>query len=268
MDPGWAAGEVRVTDPSQTIDRVRSYGTALRWIRSDARSYVAEIDQRNTLFIPVDGTEPVSTLDEILPTLAVEFNNLRRLFPKRSTDATGAFLRVSINQRFIDDFSDPISASLGLNGLWYTELGTKTRLEQRLAAVTPVVVWDEQRVSQLEIGGYESLRGYPDNAVEAWRTIIVGNTVAWLFAEDADLPLPGRRRLARIHSPRALIAADLAISQAQTDPYSSPRFDLGAGPGLSFTVSVGHVHVEMSSYIAWAIGRESIPVFIFRGALL
>jgi hypothetical protein len=44
--------------------------------------------------------------------------------------------------------------------------------------------------------------------------------------------------------------------------------DLDAGPGFSFPISVGQAHAEISTYLAWAVGREGTPMFIVRGALL
>lgn len=268
LDPQIDASGINLGGNADSIVRVRSVGGALRWMPLQTLTCIVDGDIRYTLRVPLDGLSSSETLTEILPEVAIETNQLRVRSPKLLPDATGSFYRFSLGQRFIESLDDPIALHLRIAALWHSKPVDQFRLEQRLSFTTPVYVWDPDRVERLEIGGYESLRGYSPGDISAVRAFLAGNTVLWLAAEDLSIQLGGSKRSVRIHSPRGLIALDAALTQSEPSVRNPVGFRLGAGPGFSVILSGGGLHFDFRGYLVWPVGHDVLPQVIFRGSLM
>lgn len=205
-------------------------------------------------------------------TAAVEITSLRIPSPRQSAALEGAYLRVSLTQRFNGSLERPVALSGRIQTLWHHTPLARLTLEHQFSAATPFRIFDREFFSPLVLGGYDTVRGYSTRSLSQVRGFSLRNTARWnaVPAIDSTVAVPGNEgpMLLRIHSLNLLAAVDAAIGQEEVGLTSAPSFNLGSGPGFSVTISAAdRVHLEVRAMVVWPIEIEPNPAFYVQGAI-
>lgn len=277
--PRITGGEVRLVPDERYLERERGVIGDLNWyIQEDVVGNGAlELTEsiETLLSEPTNGENVQESQFEIIPSLSMELRTLRLPTPRRSADIRGTYLRFTLSQRFVDQFSYPAALTGRIATLLSQDITRRINLEHQLSATTPLYIWDRSLFQSLSLGGFDTLRGFDSGDVTETRGFLARNTLTWRpFPEKLtsfDSPVVGEEEetvRVRLHNFKALLAVDVLLAQEDPDIDSEVSTYVGAGPGAALTVSAGEaVHFDLRAYLAWPLGYDTIPVFYLQGAL-
>lgn len=277
--PRITGGEVRLTPDERYLERERGVVGDLNWfIREDLVGNSAmELNEsiETLLSEPQDGEAVQESSFEIIPSLSMELRNLRIATPRRSPDIRGTYLRFTLSQRYVEEFSSPASLSGRVGTLVSLDPHPRVNLEHRASATTPLYIWDRSLFKSLSLGGFDTVRGFGSGDISETRGILLRNTLSWRPAPQEaasfDSPVVGSEDETvkiRLHNFKALIAVDTLLAQAGPELDSEVSPYLGTGPGAAITVSAGEsIHFDLRAFLAWPVGYDNLPVFYLRGAI-
>lgn len=277
--PRITGGEVRLTPDERYLERERGVVGDLNWfIREDLVGNGAmELKEsiETLLSEPQDAEAIQESSFEIVPSVSMELRNLRIATPRRSADIQGTYLRFTLSQRYVEEFSSPAALSGRVATLVSLDPHPRINLEHRASATTPLYIWDRSLFNALSLGGFDTVRGFGSGDISETRGILLRNTLSWRpkpqDAASFDSPVVGTEdetvRI-RLHNFKALLAVDTLLAQEGPELDSEINPYLGAGPGAATTVSAGEsIHFDLRAFLAWPVGYDTLPVFYLRGAI-
>lgn len=277
--PRITGGEVRLTPRERYLERERGAVGELSWYLMEdlvANSSLALDESIETLLSePAPGEEVREAIFEIVPSVYLELQSLRITTPRRSAEIRGSHLRFTLSQRYVDNFASPATLEGRIATLWNHQPAGSVVLEHQLSGITPLYVWDRSLHKPLSLGGFDTLRGFDNGAVNAGRGFLARNTATWRAFPTAalgfDSPVVGNGDdtvRVRVHNLKLLFAADALLAQQDLELTSAIKPYLGAGPGAALTISAGEsIHFDLRSYVAWAVGYSQPPIFYLQGAI-
>lgn len=278
-EPRISGGEVRLSPKERYLERERGAVGQVSWylMESLVANSSLELDESiETVLSETDqGEEIRDATFEIVPSVYLELRSLEITTPRRSAEIRGSHLRFTLSQRYVDNFESPASLEGRIATLWNHEPARTVSLEHQLSAVTAFHVWDRDLYKPLSLGGFDTLRGFDNGAVNGRRSLLARNTLTWRAFPNVgvgfDSPVVGNGDdtvRVRIHNFKALFAVDALLAQEELEIVSQVKPYLGAGPGAALTVSAGEsIHFHLRSYVAWAVGYMQPPVFYLQGAI-
>ena len=217
---------------------------------------------------------PYSEQFEILPTASFQITSLEVRRPRQSAELSGSYVRIAAAGRFLESLANPVALHGRFGTLWNIELTERIRLEHQFSGSTPLFIWDADDIQPVQMGGFDTLRGYSGTSLSIVRGLLLRNTLTWLPISQLeigfDTPMIGRRDTIRVrlHDPKVLLALDGAVGQEAIPIDTPPTFVAGSGPGLSLTVSAENsVHFDLRAFLVWPMDRVRWPVFYLQGSL-
>lgn len=162
---------------------------------------------------------------------------------------TGMHASTSLDAGFRDSFSNPVSMEHSAKLLLYRSLGRKLGTRVNVSMSYPLKLWRRELSSFYQLGGYGSIRGYPEGELGAFRYALLTSDVQYRVIDlSADLPeIADRRLLLSRVSPYALF--DLLVYQDSLDLDSQTRAALSLGGGVSVNLLEGgrrHYTIRLS----------------------
>ncbi|MFW6180533.1 MAG: hypothetical protein ACOC8N_02205 [Spirochaetota bacterium] len=162
---------------------------------------------------------------------------------------TGTHASSDLDLSFRDSFHDPIALEHSARLLLYRSLARKLGTRVNLSMSYPLKLWRRELSSYYQLGGYCSVRGYPEGELGAFRYALLTSDLQYRLIDlSATLPeiAEHRLRLSRV-SPYVLI--DVLLYQDSLDLDSQTRTALSLGGGISVNLVAGskrHFTVRLS----------------------
>jgi hypothetical protein len=205
---------------------------------------------------------------DLVPEVFLIYDNMRAVDPNRTLAFSGVAGRVSVAQRYRNSFSNPVSLELENRLLFQYLLGPDWSIEEHLSFDTLLDIWREDLVTLYQLGGFDSVRGFAPNEIEAVRAGMLSSQLARRILRDLDVSFsPRERRRISIHQYRLFVFNDLAVTQRNLPLDTAPSFYGSAGLGLGTVVSSGRVHVDVSVSAAQPFDAGRLPVVYLRTTL-
>lgn len=277
--PRITGGEIRLAPEDRYLERERGVvGDLDFFLREDIvglGSVEVQESVETLLSEPEAGESVQSSSFEITPSIGLELRSLRIDTPEESADLIGSYLRFTLSNRFVRDFSGPAELTGRVATLFTHEPRQRLHLEHQLSATTPLAVWDRSLFSPISLGGFDSLRGYGNGEITETRGVLSRNTVTWqpFPGQEASFDSPviddGEQTVrVRVHNFKMLLAVDALLAQEAPELDSRIAAYLSLGPGASLTVSAGEsIHFDLRGYVAVPYDEWEDPVFYLQGSI-
>jgi hypothetical protein len=152
----------------------------------------------------------------------------------------GIHASTTLDLTFQDRFSNPVSIDQRIRILSHYALGKKWGYRANLGFGYPLKLWQEDLAHFYLLGGYDSLRGFPQEELGAFRYILANNDLLFRFVDISEkLPdvLDTRLKLTRVS---VYAIADIALVQPRLRADSPFEAHTALGAGVSATVTGGN----------------------------
>ncbi|MEX2445548.1 MAG: hypothetical protein WD492_18260 [Alkalispirochaeta sp.] len=119
-----------------------------------------------------------------------------------------------------------------------------------------------------QLGGFDSVRGYAPNEIEAVRVGLLSTEFSRRMFRSLDASfIPRGRRRITIHQYRLFAFTDLAAAQRSLELRSSAWYYGSAGLGIGAVVSRNRIHLDVALAVAQPFELGRLPVMYLRTAL-
>jgi hypothetical protein len=205
---------------------------------------------------------------DLVPEIFVIYDNMKAVDPNRELEFSGVAARTSVSQRFRNNFDNPVSLEWQNRLLLRFLLGEDWSIEEQLTFDSITRIWDEELARVYQLGGFDSIRGYAPNEIEAVRAgmLSTGLSRRILRGLDTSFRVRERRRVA-VHQYRLFTLTDLAVTQSALALDSKPSFYGSAGGGIGAVISSGRIHLDLSVTVSQPFELDRLPVVYIRTTL-
>ena len=207
---------------------------------------------------------------DYIPRISLVYDGMRVERDGKDFFFEGLYGEITYSVRF-RGFSNPISSTLENRLLASADIRETVFFEEELTFDTPIVVWAHQQVDFYSLGGFGSIRGYDPDALFALRFLRSSLDIEQRIFPDAELRITTSRKKGRfisIHQFGLLYLYDLLFTQSELDLGFPVQTSMGAGGGLSFTLSgQGNLQFRTQIYAAQGIGEKFSPIVYLRTSL-
>jgi hypothetical protein len=205
---------------------------------------------------------------DLVPQVFLEYDNMRAVQPNRALEFSGTAARISLSERFRNRLDNPVLLELENRLVVQQLLGDNWSVEEHVTFDTIIDVWREALVNEYQLGGYDSIRGYAPNEIEAMRVAMLSTQLSRRVLRSLDTRFPVHaRRSVELHQHRVFVLSDLAVIQSELDLHSRASFYGNIGLGLGTVVSSGRIHLDVSVAAAQPFDIGRLPVFYVRTTL-
>jgi hypothetical protein len=192
------------------------------------------------------------------------YSDIRRRSYGPLQSPSGTYFSSSIDTRFRSGYSLPLSIDNRNNLLIHTIINDTLFLTTDLSAGFPLKVWEKNPTEFYSLGGYNSVRGYLEDEMSAFRFLLLSEDFEYQFPRvewevknilGTDLTFTGLR---------LLLLFDGLLTQERLSIESPLNWYLSVGGGLSLAV----VEVEkrdwvIKLYLSQALQPNRMPVLYF-----
>jgi hypothetical protein len=200
--------------------------------------------------------------------LGAVYHTLRAKNLERMLSFEGLYLSTMFDTAFRDSLSN-LTILINSNNLLF-KFGTKKgwQLEEKLNLNYPVYIWNREISSFYSLGGFDSIRGYEQRSINAFRFLLVSSTIEKDIFKDSELKFRLWKLQVRAHQFALFFLFDQLFSQDTMSLHSPISLDTSVGSGLSFVLSGktrGHFKVEL--YAAQPFEQNRWPILYFKTSL-
>ncbi len=205
---------------------------------------------------------------DLVPQVFLIYDNMRAVDPNRVLEVSGIAGRVTVSERFRNSFENPVSLELQNRLLFQYLLGENWSIEENVSFDTLIDIWRDELVKMYQLGGFDSVRGYAPNEIEAVRAGMLSTELSRRILRSLDTSFsPRERRRISIHQYRVFAFSDVAVTQRSLPIDSSPSYYGSAGLGIGAVVSRGRIHLDVSLAAAQPFELGRLPVVYLRTTL-
>jgi hypothetical protein len=169
------------------------------------------------------------------------------------------------NTRFRNVITNPVSIGHSIAVQTSHQLRDRLFITESLGFNYPIFVWNEDISNYFNLGGFDTLRGYPYGSIAAFRYLLNRFDLGAGVFPNAQIKLKLLKRRATIHDYRVFFILDGLLAQDHLSWDSAVNIYGGCGGGLSFLISgEKQQHVKLSTYIVQPIDPGLFPIFYFQ----
>lgn len=205
---------------------------------------------------------------DLVPQVFLVYDNMKAVDPNRVLELSGVAGRITVSERFRNSFENPVSLELQNRLLFQYFLGENWSIEEHVSFDTLIDIWRDELVKMYQLGGFDSIRGYAPNEIEAVRVGMLSSELSRRIFRSLDTAFSSReRRRISIHQYRVFGFGDVAVTQGSLPIDSSPSYYGSAGLGIGAVVSRGRIHLDVSLAAAQPFELGRLPVVYLRTTL-
>jgi hypothetical protein len=252
-----------VPEATESVDRIRHGTAGTRWSGGTGTwELTGEIREDIRLSENNGGSE---TLD-VYPSVAWEVSDLRPVLPTRTPETVGGWVRIELTQRAHLGTQSAVDLRGRIAALLHHRAFDRLRWRHRMEIYSPLAVWNRSRSKTVDLGGFDTVRGFEGGAISTRRGALSANTASFNLGSDDEMGETIEH--VRFHSLRALAVGDIAIYQDTYSLASVPQVMMGAGSGIATTLSApGGIHLDVEAYVALPVEAAPMPVIYVRSSL-
>jgi hypothetical protein len=205
---------------------------------------------------------------DLVPKAFVVYDNMKAVDPNRVLEFSGVAGRTAVSQRFRNRFDNPVSLEWQNRLLLQFLMGPNWTFEEQVTFDTFLRTWDRDLAKVYQLGGFDSVRGYAPNEIDAVRAGMLSTQVSRRILRELDTQFRVReRRRVDLHQYRLFAVSDLAATQRSLSLDSEPSFYGSAGGGVGMVISSGRIHLDISLTVSQPFELERLPVVYVRTTL-
>ncbi|MEX2442150.1 MAG: hypothetical protein WD492_00995 [Alkalispirochaeta sp.] len=252
-----------VPEASESVDRIRRATVGARWTGGPG-SWEVTTEFREDIRLSEENGDSESL--DAFPTVAWEISDLRPVLPARTPETVGGWVRIELTQRTHVGTQSAVDLRGRIAALLHHRALDRLRWRHRMEIYSPLAVWNRVRSDTVGLGGFDSIRGFEDGAINTRRGALSANTASFNLGSDDKVGETIDH--VRFHSLRALAVGDIALYQDSYSLSTVPEVMAGIGTGLATTLSApGGIHVDVEAYVAFPIEATPMPVVYVRSSL-
>ena len=205
---------------------------------------------------------------DLVPQVFLVYDNMTAVDPNQVLEVTGSAGRVTVSERFRNSFENPVSLELQNRLLFQYLLGENWSIEEHLSFDTLIEIWRDELVKMYQLGGFDSVRGYAPNEIEAVRVGMLSSELSRRILRSLDTSFsPRERRRISIHQYRVFAFSDVAVTQGSLPIDSSVSYYGSGGVGIGAVLSRRRIHLDVSLAAAQPFELGRLPVVYLRTTL-
>ncbi len=140
---------------------------------------------------------------------------------------------------------------------------------ERVTLNYPIYVWNKELTGFYSLGGFESIRGYDTDSINAFRFFLFSSNVERDILKDRELRIKvTKRRIVRLHQYRIFMFLDAFLTQDHLSLRSDFHHYASAGIGASCNLSGREsTHFNVRLYAAQGLTNKFAPILYLRTSL-
>lgn len=268
VDPRLGTSGVDVFSDEQFISRRRGFEPGVAVTVLPHTRVGTAVGVTDTFEWSLANDELIDEGIDLVPQVFIVYDNMRALDPNRVLEFSGVAGRIALSQRFRNDFDNPVTLELQNRLLLQYLLGPNWEISEHITFDTLLRNWNKELARLYQLGGFDSIRGYAPNEIEAARAGMLSTRLSRRILRRLDTRFQlHRRRRVTIHQYRVFTFADVALTQKRMSLESDVSLYSSAGLGIGTVVSSGRIHLDVSLSAAQPLESGRLPVFYLRTTL-
>ncbi len=202
---------------------------------------------------------------DLITTTGLTFNNIKEARINDRLLFKGIYYKASINLKSRDKLTNFVSMDFIQNFLLKTGVDKYWALDQKINMGFPIKVWVGPLASYYSMGGFESLRGFREQSIDAFRFLSASTTIHRKLLKKNKIKKRVAKSIIYLHLFNIYVFYDQCITQDNL-PLNSPiNYYSSIGTGLSFVISTQKAgHLKISTFVAQALKKDYKPVLYFK----
>ena len=197
-----------------------------------------------------------------------EYNSMRVVLPKSKLMFKGLYYKTSFNFKHRNKFNNPVSIDHNENFLLTPEITKNWYIEQGINMGFPIKVWENTLASFYTLGGFDTLKGYPEKSINAFRYISASSTIHRRITLNKEIK---KKILKNYYIKTSIFDLYLfynqCIVQDKLPMYSSVKYFPSLGTGSSIIISgENNRHLKVSIFIAQALKQGHNPIVYLKSS--
>ena len=200
--------------------------------------------------------------------VGTEYNSMRAMLPKSKLLFKGLYYKTSFNLKHRNKFTNPVSIDHNENFLITAETAKNWYIDQGINMGFPIKVWRNTLASFYTLGGFDTLRGYPEKSINAFRYISASSTIHRRITLKKEIK---KKILKNYYIKTSMfdlyLFYDQCIAQDNLQLNSPVKYFPSLGAGSSIIISgENNRHLKVSIFIAQALKRGQKPVIYLKSS--
>ena len=203
---------------------------------------------------------------DITAKIGTEYNSMKIILPKSRLLFKGIYYKTSFDLKYRNNLETPVSINHNENLLITAKTGKNWYIDQNVSTGFPITIWENTLTSFYTLGGFESIRGYQEKSINAFRYISTSSTIHRRLSLKKEI----KKKVLKNYYIHASIFDlylffDQCISQNQL-PLNSPiQYYPSVGAGSSIIISGENKrHIRVSLFVAQAIKQGQKPIIYLK----
>ncbi len=205
-----------------------------------------------------EGTDLITSTGIIYDTIKEAKITERLLFK-------GIYYKSSFNLKARNKISNLVSLDHYQNFLLKTGLDKYWALDQKINIGLPLKIWQGPLASYYTLGGFETIRGYREQSINAYRFLSFSTTIHRKLLKKNKIKKKISNSIVYLHQFNIYLFYDQCFTQDSLPLDSALNYYSSIGGGVSFVVSAKKAgHLKLSAFAAQAIRKGHKPVVYFK----
>jgi len=184
-------------------------------------------------------------------------------------EVEGFYFRSLFGFRYRNSFSNPLSIDNHNVSLLHTNIHNRLFIEEKLSINYPIKIYDKEKVSYYQLGGFDNIRGYGKVAINSIRFLLLSTNLEREILRDKEIQFKKSERHTTIHQFTLLFLLDGLFEQDRLNIHSPVHLHSSLGAGFSFLITrEGKKHLKVAVYAAQPLESGFSPVIYMRSTLL
>ena len=264
--PGISGSGVVLVPTDKYIDRSRGFDAGVGY-RLAPRLYLEPSFLLDDVFKgSLTEAQVLTEGVDLVPKLSFVYDGLKALDPSSKLYLRGLYYRTIFALRYRDSFDTPVQISNENLFLYHFNIKRSWFFLLKGTLNYPIAVWEDELASFYKLGGFETIRGYDYNSINAFSFLLISFDTERELFKDKKLSL-FKDRL-KIHQFRLKLLTDSLLYQDSIGLNSDAQYLASLGAGFSCVFSGkenGHFRTEL--FVAQGLQSGEGPILYFRTSL-
>lgn len=206
---------------------------------------------------------------DIVPQMSLVFDNVYAEETADNPYFKGMYLQTTFSMRYRNNFDTPVSIGNENLFLIHHHLRLFWFFEERITLNYPIYIWNRELFGFHTLGGFESIRGYDTDSINAFRFCLLSSNIEREFLKGKELKIKlSKRRAVVLHQYRVLMFFDALITQDHLNLSSDLHKYASAGIGAACNFSGREsTHFNLRLYAAQGFTEKFAPIIYLRTSM-
>lgn len=205
---------------------------------------------------------------DLISRMRFVYDSVLSLEPGETGDYRGVYFDSVFDLRHRTNFRSPVSIENRNVLQFYFHLFRTWSIEEKLELSYPIKIWDSELAGVYTLGGFDSIRGYALDSINALRFFLLTTNAEHEIFKEKKLPIRLFKKKIRFHRFRVLFLFDTLFCQEELSFYSRVKPYASTGGGFSLDLSgKKESFLTIRLYAAQRLEKEFAPIVYFKTSL-